>query len=110
MFASNFTVDNSYIKFVRGQDNLSSWGQDKTPTSGTKMTNSFCTTCGTLMWRRSALTPHQSFMRIGTVDDFNLHETKLRPQIELFTDNRVSWVHGVDGAKKFPGPFKTSKV
>ncbi|PNP52391.1 hypothetical protein THARTR1_06995 [Trichoderma harzianum] len=110
MFASNFTVDNSYIKFVRGQDNLTRWGQDKTPTSGTEMANSFCTTCGTLMYRRSALTPHLSFMRIGTVDDFNLHETKLRPQNETFTDSRVSWFHGVEGASKFSGPITRANM
>ncbi|KAK4071073.1 uncharacterized protein Triagg1_6440 [Trichoderma aggressivum f. europaeum] len=108
MFATNFTVDNSFIKFVRGEDNLSHWGQDKTPASGTTMTNTFCTTCGTLMWRRSALTPHHSFMRVGTVDDFKVQETKLRPQLELFTDNRTSWFHGVEGATQFPGPYKSS--
>ncbi|KAK1255706.1 hypothetical protein MKX07_007965 [Trichoderma sp. CBMAI-0711] len=105
MFASNFTVDNSYIRHLRGEDNLSRWGQDKTPTSGTEMANYFCKTCGTLMYRRSALSPDRSFMRIGTVDDFTLHETKLRPQYEIFTASRVNWWHGVEGAKALPGPF-----
>ncbi|KAL7785620.1 Mss4-like protein [Trichoderma ceciliae] len=110
MFASNFTVDNSYIKHIRGRDNLTRWGQSKTPTSGTEMSNYFCTTCGTLMYRRSEITPHLSFMRIGTVDDFTLHETKLKPEMEIFTDNRVSWWHGVDGAKTFPGPFRNTSL
>lgn len=105
MFASNFTVDNSYIRHLRGEDNLSRWGQDKTPTSGTEMANYFCKTCGTLMYRRSALSPEQSFLRIGTVDDFTLHETKLRPQYEIFTASRVNWWHGVEGAKTLPGPL-----
>ncbi|KAL7948052.1 Mss4-like protein [Trichoderma barbatum] len=110
MFASNFTVDNSYIKHLRGEDNLTRWGQDKTPTSGTEMSNYFCTTCGTLMYRRSALSPHLSFMRIGTVDDFTLHETKLRPQTEIFTSSRVSWWHGVEGANKFSGTFTKANM
>ncbi|KAL7928965.1 Mss4-like protein [Trichoderma chlorosporum] len=110
MFASNFTVDNSYIKHVRGQDNLSRWGQDKTPTSGTEMANYFCKTCGTLMYRRSAQTPELSFMRIGTVDDFKLHETKLRPQTEIFTKSRVSWWNGVEGANHLPGPFRAANM
>ncbi|KAH6607077.1 hypothetical protein Trco_003390 [Trichoderma cornu-damae] len=78
MFASNFTVDNSYIKHLRGQDNLARLGQSKTAMSGTEMTNYFCRTCGTLMYRRSEMTPHLSFVRIGTVDDFILHKTKLK--------------------------------
>ncbi|KAM0265371.1 hypothetical protein ACHAQJ_000212 [Trichoderma viride] len=110
MFASNFTVDNSYIKHIRGQDNLSRWGQSKTPASGTEMSNWFCKTCGTLMYRRSELMPHQSYMRIGTVDDFELHETKLKPQVEIYTANRVSWWHGVEGAAAFPAGFKNAST
>ncbi|KAM0519097.1 hypothetical protein ACHAPE_004093 [Trichoderma viride] len=103
MFASNFTVENSHLKFVRGEDNLTRWGNNKTPTSRTEMTNSFCKTCGTLMYRRSEVFPSQSYMRIGTVDDFNLHETKLKPEVEIFTDSRVNWWHGVEGAKAISG-------
>ena len=39
-------------------------------------------------------------MRIGTVDDFSLHETKLKPRVEQFTKDRVNWLHGVEGAKQ----------
>lgn len=67
------------------------------------MTNYFCSTCGTLMYRVGSAFPGQSILRIGTVDDFNLHETKLRPQIEQFTKDRVVWFSGVEGAKKFEG-------
>ena len=37
-----------------------------------------------------------SILRIGTVDDFALHETKLRPRVEQFTKSRVAWFQGVD--------------
>jgi len=42
-------------------------------------------------------------MRTGTVDDFNLHETKLKPVAEVFTDQRVAWLHGgaAEGMKQF---------
>jgi hypothetical protein len=40
------------------------------------------------------------FMRIGTVDDFTLHETKLYPRVEQFTKDRVSWVKGFDGDER----------
>lgn len=36
-------------------------------------------------------------MRIGTVDDFHLHETKLRPQKEIFVKGRVGWWGGMEG-------------
>ncbi|KAJ9642200.1 uncharacterized protein PV06_03234 [Exophiala oligosperma] len=101
MFASNFTVQDKHIEHVRGKENLKSWGQDKTPSSGKKMTNYFCSTCGGLMYRKGDAYPDVSFLRIGSVDDFSLHETKLRPQLEYFVKDRASWVHGVDGAKKF---------
>lgn len=39
-------------------------------------------------------------MRIGTVDDFELHETKLRPTIEDFTKDRVEWLKPVDGLEQ----------
>ncbi|KAF2014297.1 hypothetical protein BU24DRAFT_423289 [Aaosphaeria arxii CBS 175.79] len=101
MFASNFTVDDNYLTHVRGRDNLSTFSQNKSIASGKLMTNYFCKTCGTLMYRVGELWPGKSILRIGTVDDFTLHETKLKPRVELFTKDRVQWFSGVEGAKKF---------
>lgn len=42
-------------------------------------------------------------MRIGTVDDFNLHETKLKPRVEQFTKDRVGWLGGAEGVKQVEG-------
>ncbi|KAK5217702.1 hypothetical protein LTR72_009365 [Exophiala xenobiotica] len=100
MFASNFTVDDKYLKHLRGQDNLKTFGQSRTIASGKMMTNYFCSTCGTLMYRVGAAFPGKSILRIGTVDDFTLHETKLKPQIEQFVKARVGWLSGVEGARK----------
>ncbi|KAF9526279.1 Mss4-like protein [Crepidotus variabilis] len=101
MFASNFTIDDKYLTHVRGKDNLKTFAQNKTTASGKLMTNYFCGTCGTLMYRVGESFPGASVLRIGTVDDFSLHETKLRPQTEHFTKDRVSWFTGVEGAKTF---------
>ncbi|KAH7374136.1 Mss4-like protein [Cadophora sp. MPI-SDFR-AT-0126] len=101
MFASNFTVADSHLKHLRGQENLKTFAESKTIGSGKTMTNYFCQTCRTLMYRVGVAFPGTSFLRLGTVDDFSLHETKLRPTVEQFVKDRVSWVHGVDGAKKF---------
>ncbi|KAF9526280.1 Mss4-like protein [Crepidotus variabilis] len=101
MFASNFTVDDKYLTHVRGRDNLKTFAQKKTVASGKLMTNYFCGTCGTLLYRVPERFPGTSILRIGTVDDFSLHETKLRPQMEHFTKDRVSWFTGVEGADKY---------
>ncbi|KAH7371143.1 Mss4-like protein [Pyrenochaeta sp. MPI-SDFR-AT-0127] len=111
MFASNFTVDDKYLKHLRGQANLKQSGQSDTIASGHKMTNFFCQTCGTLMYRVGAIAPGYSILRLGTVDDFNLVETKLKPQHEIFVKDRVSWFKGaeIEGIKQHEGAFPRRK-
>jgi len=99
MFASNFSVADTHLTHVRGRDNLTAYGQSRTIASGNLMTNYFCSTCGTLMYRVG--TPGRSILRIGTVDDFHLHETKLRPKAEIFVKDRVGWLCAVEGVKQF---------
>jgi hypothetical protein len=67
------------------------------------MTNHFCSTCGTLLYRIGTGFPGMAVMRIGTVDDFNLMETKLRPRVEQFTKDRVNWLHPAEGIKQVEG-------
>ncbi|KAH6666976.1 Mss4-like protein [Halenospora varia] len=105
MFASGFIIDDKYLNHIRGQENLKAFGQSKTIFKKNMNTNYFCSTCGTLMYRVSSGFPGQSALRIGTVDDFNLHETKLRPQVELFTKDRVCWLPGLENVQKFEGMF-----
>ena len=101
MFASNFTVTDTHLKHVRGRELLKTFSQSRSIWRGNTMTNYFCSNCGTLMYRVGEAFPGQSILRIGTVDDFSLHETRLRPQIEQFVKDRVSWFTGVEGAQKF---------
>ncbi|KAK9252142.1 Mss4-like protein [Lipomyces tetrasporus] len=107
MFASNFTVADTHLKHLRGRDNLKTFSQSRTIASGNTMTNYFCSTCGTLMYRVGSAFPGQSILRIGTVDDFHLHETKLRPRVEQFTKDRVDWLCGVEGVKQVEGSAYT---
>lgn len=100
MFASNFIVDDSYRRFVRGEELLKIFSQNTTIETGNTMSNHFCSNCGTLMFRVSSGFPGKSIMRIGTIDDFNLHETKLKPRIEQYTKDRVAWLHGAEGVKQ----------
>lgn len=107
MFASNFTVDDAYVIHERGQENLSSYSQSKTVASGNNMTNHFCSKCGTLMYRVGTGFPGMKILRIGTVDDFSLHETKLKPRVEQFVKDRVAWLHGAEGVDQVQGSAYT---
>jgi hypothetical protein len=101
MFASNFTIADTHLTHLRGRENLTSYSQSHTIASGKQMTNYFCSTCGTLMYRVGEAFPGMSILRIGTVDDFSLHETKLKPRREIFVKDRVGWLNAVDGVEQF---------
>ncbi|KAF4629500.1 hypothetical protein G7Y89_g8647 [Cudoniella acicularis] len=103
MFASNFCILDTHLKHVRGQSNLSIFSQNTTVHNGNTMANYFCKSCGTLMYRVGGGFPGMSILRIGTVDDFHLHETRLRPQVEQFTKDRVTWLKGAEGVKQVEG-------
>ena len=103
MFASNFTIADTHLEHLRGRDNLKTFAQSRTIASGGTMTNYFCSTCGTLMYRVGSKFPGMSILRIGTVDDFNLHETKLKPRVEQFTRDRVGWFSGLAGVRQVEG-------
>ncbi|KAL1901126.1 hypothetical protein Sste5346_002193 [Sporothrix stenoceras] len=103
MFASNFIVADTHMEHIRGKENLKTFSQSRTICSGKTMTNHFCSTCGTLMYRVGEAYPGVSILRIGTVDDFTLHETKLKARIEQYTDDRVGWLCNVDGMEQYGG-------
>jgi len=109
MFASNFSIADTHLIHLRGLDNLKSYGQSRTIASGNRMTNYFCGTCGTLMYRVREGRPAK-ILRIGTVDDFHLHETKLRPRREIFVKDRCGWVSAVDGAEQFEAQRSTAAL
>lgn len=67
------------------------------------MTNHFCSTCGSLLYRIGTGFPGLAIMRIGTVDDFHLMETKLRPRVEQFVKDRVDWLEGASGVMQVDG-------
>ncbi|KAK2800431.1 hypothetical protein FQN51_006157 [Onygenales sp. PD_10] len=110
MFASNFLVANTHLRHLRGREKLTKFGQSQTIASGNVMTNYFCSVCGSLMYRVTAAHPDMSVLRIGTVDDFHLHETKLRPQVEQFVKDRVSWLKGIEGVEEVEGGARLKEL
>jgi len=105
MFASNFIIKDTTLKWTRGEGKVRKFTMYKTIASGNSMTNYFCSVCGSLMYRVSSGTPGQVFMRIGTVDDLTLQGTVLKPQYEQFTKDRVAWLPGVEGVEQHRGNF-----
>ncbi|KAK0545284.1 hypothetical protein OC846_005738 [Tilletia horrida] len=105
MFASNFTVKQSHTRYVRGEDQLKQFGQSSTIETGRTMTNHFCGNCGSLMFRVSSGFPDNLIMRIGTIDDLALHESKLKPRVEQYTKDRVGWLHQADVPVQEPGLY-----
>ena len=103
MFGSNFIIDDNYLKHLRGQEKLTVYTISTTTTTGNPMFNYFCGICGTLMYRRGGGFPGMSILRLGTVDDFNLVETTLKPTIEQFTKDRAAWLHPAEGVQQVEG-------
>jgi hypothetical protein len=101
MFSTIFIINDAYLKHLRGKETLSVYSQSKTTVSGKAMTNFFCSVCGSLMYRTSEVFLGHSLLRTGTVDDFSLHETKLKPRFEAFTKDRASWLCGAEGVEQF---------
>ncbi|KAI1141275.1 Mss4-like protein [Hypoxylon sp. FL0543] len=110
MFASNFVVADAHLKHIRGRDALRAYSQSRTIRSGSAMANHFCGVCGTLMYRVGAAFPGCSILRVGTVDDFSLHETRLRPRVEQFVEDRVGWFTGVAGAEAVEGSYYKARL
>ncbi|KAI1801997.1 Mss4-like protein [Daldinia bambusicola] len=103
MFTTGIIVLDAYVKHLRGREGLRTYAQEKTVASGHVMTNHFCSTCGSLMYRTSTGLPGHSALRLGTVDDFALHETRLKPGVEQYVKDRVSWLPGAEGARQVMG-------
>ena len=47
----------------------------------------------------------ESMCRLGQVDDFNLHETRLKPTKEQFGKDRVAWVKPTEGVEQYADGF-----
>ena len=73
--------------------------------TGDQMDNHFCTTCGSLMYRISSGFPKVAIMRLGQVDDFDLINGALKPQLEQFVKDRVPWAKPAEGVRQENGNF-----
>ncbi|KAK5684132.1 hypothetical protein LTS10_003996 [Elasticomyces elasticus] len=132
MFASGFIVNDSALQHLKGEDKLATFSRQEGISTGNTVTNHFCSVCGTLIlgwdrvaalfqywrhlltptpitsrYRRSSGFPGMTVPRIGTVDNLELHSTKLKPKIEQFAKDRVEWLHSGVGVQQVEGNFFT---
>lgn len=103
VFLCLFTIKDSHLTHVRGQDHLKSYTSSKGIQSGKSMTSFFCNNCGTLMYRTSESYPGSKWLPLGTVDDLRLRETALKPTLEQFVKDRADWLHAVPGVAQVEG-------
>lgn len=99
-----------HLKHICGEDNLTVFSETETIRANARMTNYFCETCGTLMYRRGTRFPGMTILLTGTVDDLSLAETKLRPQVEQFIERRVAWSVPIEGAAQATGIHQPSDL
>lgn len=109
-YQSNITVSDDHLKFVRGENHLTTFSETATIRANARMTNYFCKSCGSLMFRRGARFPGMTILRTGTVDDLTLAETKLRPQVEQFVERRVAWSKPIEGTAQVVGMHQPSDI
>lgn len=62
------------------------------------------------MYRRGAAAPGTSILRIGTVDDFKLGETALRPTIEQYVKHRVDWIKDIENMVQIEGQASVKEI
>ncbi|KAH6853944.1 Mss4-like protein [Chaetomium sp. MPI-CAGE-AT-0009] len=110
LYMSNIVVRDTHLRHVRGERELKTFAQAATVRSGGLMTNHFCGTCGTLMYRVGERFPGLAILRTGTVDDFSLAETKLRPQVEQFVETRAGWQRPILDVPQAVGMFSASDI
>ena len=80
---------------VTGRTASYDWKAD----SGSTITTSFCPTCGSPLYGRSASFPGTVTIRVASLDD----SSGIAPQMAIFTKRLCAWDHLDAGLMAFPG-------
>ncbi|KAL7895536.1 Mss4-like protein [Trichoderma sp. SZMC 28014] len=94
MFSNNYVIPNDRFKVFGDPKEIS-----KIADSGKRIVNCFCGDCGTTMYRWGDAFGGKEGMRIiqpGILDDKNIIDD-FRPDLEMFTEDRVKWIVAIDG-------------
>lgn len=65
--------------------------------SGSQITSYFCGDCGSTLWRETPTFDGAKVVKAGVLDDAGSLDSA-KPVLELFTNQRASWLPAMDGA------------
>jgi hypothetical protein len=94
-FALNILWSTDLLEVVSGT--LSTYS--KVAESGNTITNHSCGKCGSLLYRTTTGYPGTMVIKAGCIDGVDAAE-EYKPDVEVFTRSRVSWVPAIEGAKQ----------
>jgi len=92
-FATNGNVAAKNIKFISGEDNLTSYLYSE------HQTKLFCKTCGSPILSKNTQTPDIVRVRIGSIES-ELNET---PEAHIFVDSKANWDEITDSLPQYAG-------
>ncbi|KAI5272018.1 hypothetical protein E4T47_04689 [Aureobasidium subglaciale] len=98
IFTSAFVIEKTVLKHIRDEHDLTQYST--TVEAGNTMSDFFCKTCGSLMYRQSSQYPDLLVPRTGTIDNLEFPETKLKPQVEVFCRSSVGWFGGLEDVRQ----------
>ena len=97
-YSTNIIIPNEGFQVTSGTPKTWSKKSD----SGSEVTTSFCGDCGTNMWRNTSTFGDNRVVKTGILDNLS-SLNDLKPDVELYAPQRVSWIKAVDGAKQLKG-------
>ncbi|KAF3797545.1 hypothetical protein GCG54_00008537 [Colletotrichum gloeosporioides] len=93
-FAVNWVVPASQLSVTDG----ASLKEFTAPAlSGNPVTNHFCGSCGTTLWREGPKTQGLCYVKAGILDDADAVNMR-KPSAEIFTTRRIEWMKPMEGA------------
>ncbi|KAH8808682.1 Mss4-like protein [Xylogone sp. PMI_703] len=97
-----FQVPKSNFSVTQGE--LKEW--TKKSDHGNDITNHFCGTCGTTLFRTggSPVNANNIGLRAGVLDDQSILDTP--PAIEVYVERRPPWIKQVEGAVQLNGKYE----
>lgn len=93
-FSTNFVVSAQGFSVTKGTPK----SFPKKAESGKIITSNFCGDCGSTLWRQSETFGDTRIIKVGVIDGSAMEDIK--PAVELFVANRISWVSPVQGAEQ----------
>ncbi|GFF58662.1 Glutathione-dependent formaldehyde-activating enzyme [Aspergillus udagawae] len=101
LYSYNFVVKRADLKITGSPKELA-----KIADSGTHIKNYFCADCGTplygLRMNSDGVPSETTVLRAGIFDDIGVLNQR-RPEAEIFTSGRVSWMSPIEGTGQFVG-------